>query len=58
MARVFGDIEDVWAALFKTMGNPPYPMPTVVLLYFWTSAACGVVRAAVGPIYSPADIQI
>ena len=58
MARVFGDIEDVWAALFKTMGNPPYPMPTVVLFSFGTSSACGLVRAEVGPIYCPADSQI
>jgi len=48
VARIFGDIEDVWAALFKAMGNPPYPMPTVVLFSFGTSSACGLVRAEVG----------
>ena len=40
------------------MGNPPYPMPTVVLFSFGTSSACGLVRAEVGPIYCPADSQI
>ena len=58
VARVLGDTEDVWSALFKTMGNPAYPMPTVVLFSFGTSSACGFVRAKVGPIYCPADSQI
>ena len=58
VARVLGDTEDVWSAVFKAMGNPPYPMPTVVLFSFGTSSACGLVRAEVGPIYCPADSQI
>ena len=58
VARVLGDTEDVWSAVFKTMGNPAYPMPTVVLFSFVTSSACGFVRAKVGPIYCPADSQI
>jgi len=58
VARVLGDTEDVWSAVFKAMGNPPYPMPTVVLFSFGTSSACGLVKAEVGPIYCPADSQI
>ena len=58
VARVLGDTEDVWSAVFKAMGNPPYPMPTVVLFSLRTRSACGLVRAEVGPIYCPADSQI
>ena len=58
VARALGDTEDVWSAVFKAMGNPPYPMPTVVLFSFGTSSACGFVKSTVGPFYCPADRQI
>ncbi len=57
LARVLGDTEDVWSAIFKSTGNP-YPMPTLVLFSGQTSSACGVVSSTAGPVYCPADRRI
>ena len=58
VARVAGDTEDVWSALFKAMGYASYPAPTVVIFASMTKSACGIVRTAGGPKYCPADRQV
>ena len=58
VARVVGDTEDVWDALFIAMGNPPYPKPTVVIFSGQMQSACGSVSAAAGPFYCLADRKV
>jgi uncharacterized protein len=56
-ARVLGDTEDVWGAVFKTMGGTYVP-PTLVLFPGSVRSACGLAGAAVGPFYCPADHKL
>jgi predicted metalloprotease len=56
-ARVLGDTEDVWGAVFQTMGKT-YPPPTLVLFPGSVRSACGLASAAVGPFYCPADHKL
>lgn len=58
VARVVGSTEDVWDALFEAMGHSPYPQPTVVIFSGKTRSECGLVSAAVGPRYCPADHKV
>ena len=51
---VLGDTEDVWGAIFKSLGRR-YDPPKLVLYRSMTSSACGRAAAAVGPFYCPAD---
>ena len=51
---VLGDTEDVWGAIFKSLGRR-YDPPKLVLYRSMTSSACGRAVAAVGPFYCPAD---
>ena len=53
-ARVLGDTEDVWTAIFKQSGQR-YEPPKLVLFRGMTRSACGRANAAVGPFYCPAD---
>ena len=57
VARVLGDTEDVWGAVFKTMGSR-YDAPKLVLFRGATQSACGRAAAAVGPFYCPADREV
>jgi hypothetical protein len=54
VARVLGDTEDVWTAVFKTMGQR-YDPPKLVLFRSAVNSACGRATAAVGPFYCSAD---
>ena len=54
VARVLGDTEDVWGAVFQTMGAR-YDPPKLVLFDGVVRSACGRASAAVGPFYCPAD---
>ncbi|MGE5090493.1 MAG: neutral zinc metallopeptidase [Candidatus Levyibacteriota bacterium] len=56
-ARVLGDTEDVWGAVFKAMGSR-YEPPKLVLFRGATQSACGRAVAAVGPFYCPADREV
>jgi predicted metalloprotease len=58
VARVVGDTEDVWDALFLAMSNSPYPKPKVVLFSGKARSACGLVSAGVGPVYCPVDRKV
>ena len=53
-ARVLGDTEDVWSAIFKATGQR-YEPPKLVLYRGVTQSACGRANSAVGPFYCPAD---
>ena len=58
VARVVGDTEDVWNALFQSLGRGDYPEPTLVLFQGGVRSACGAASAAVGPFYCPADRKV
>lgn len=59
MEGVLGDTEDVWKALFQSMGaRSPYPSPKLVLFSGAVQSACGTASAAVGPFYCPADRKL
>lgn len=57
VAVVLADTEDVWSALFKSMGKT-YEEPNLVLFSGSVSSACGLASAAVGPFYCPADRNV
>lgn len=54
---VLADTEDVWHALFRSMGKT-YVEPTLVLFSEAVESACGLASAAVGPFYCPADGKV
>jgi predicted metalloprotease len=56
-ARVLGDTEDVWGAVFRAMGTR-YDPPTLVLFNGVVRSACGQASAAVGPFYCAADKDV
>jgi predicted metalloprotease len=58
VARVVGDTEDVWQALFKALGRSHYPAPTLVMFSGAVRSECGAASAAVGPFYCPADGKV
>jgi hypothetical protein len=57
VARVLGDTEDVWGAVFQAMGSR-YEPPTLVLFPGAVQSACGRASAAVGPFYCSADRKL
>ncbi len=57
VARVLGDTEDVWGAVFKTQGAR-YEPPRLVLYRGATRSACGRASASVGPFYCSADREL
>jgi uncharacterized protein len=56
-ARVLGDTEEVWTALFQNMGTR-YEPPKLVLFSKSTVSMCGRASAASGPFYCPADHKL
>jgi hypothetical protein len=54
---VLADTEDVWHALFRSMGKT-YVEPSLVLFSGSVESACGLASAAVGPFYCPADGKV
>jgi len=57
VARVLGDTEDVWGAVFKAQGAR-YDAPKLVLFRGATQSACGRASTAVGPFYCPGDREV
>jgi predicted metalloprotease len=57
VARVLGDTEDVWGAVFKQQGSR-YDAPKLVLFRGATQSACGRASTAVGPFYCPGDREV
>jgi len=56
-ARVLGDTEDVWGAVFKTLGST-YQPPTLVFFPGRVRSACGIASEAAGPFYCPGDQRL
>jgi len=54
VAAVLGDTEDVWKAVFQSMGAR-YEPPRLVLFRRATQSACGRASASTGPFYCSAD---
>ncbi|MFO1281735.1 MAG: neutral zinc metallopeptidase [Burkholderiales bacterium] len=57
-ARIVGDTEDVWRALFQAMGIERYPATTLTLYRGAVRSACGSATSAAGPFYCPADARV
>jgi predicted metalloprotease len=57
-ARVIGDTEDVWNALFEAMYQKRYPPTTLTLYTGAVRSGCGVSSSAAGPFYCPADQRV
>jgi predicted metalloprotease len=56
-ARVLGDTEDVWSALFQAMGSR-YEPPKLVLFRRSVVSMCGRASSAAGPFYCAADRKL
>lgn len=57
VAKVLGDTEDVWGAIFKSEGRL-YREPRLELFTGSTRSACGFADSAVGPFYCPGDSKV
>jgi len=57
-ARIVGDTEDVWGALFKAMGRGAYRPATLTLYRGAVRSGCGTASSAAGPFYCPADQHV
>jgi predicted metalloprotease len=57
IAKVLGETEDTWTAVFQQAGKK-YPPPTLVLFNGVVQSACGTAQAAVGPFYCPTDQKV
>src|SRR5512144_2297779 len=55
--RVLGDTEDVWGAIFKTLGAQ-YAPPRLHPFEGGARSACGLAATAVGPFYCPGDQKV
>jgi len=58
VARVLGETEDTWGAIFQQNLNRQYVAPRLVLFRGATPTACGTGQAAMGPFYCPADSKV
>ncbi len=58
VARVLGETEDVWRAVFESQTNGRYQDATLVLYRGATPTACGTGQSAMGPFYCPADAKV
>jgi len=57
VARVLGDTEDTWRAIFQKQGRE-YEAPRLVLFRGSVESACGNASAAVGPFYCSGDQRV
>lgn len=58
MAKVLGETEDTWGAIFTQSLNRNYVPPKLVLFRGATPTACGTGQAAMGPFYCPGDSKV
>ncbi|GAB1575286.1 neutral zinc metallopeptidase [Bordetella petrii] len=58
VAKVLGETEDTWSAIFQQNLNRQYVAPRLVLFRGATPTACGTGQAAMGPFYCPADSKV
>jgi predicted metalloprotease len=57
-ARIVGDTEDVWGALFKATNRSGYTPTTLTLYRGAVRSGCGTASSAAGPFYCPADQRV
>jgi uncharacterized protein len=57
VAKILGDTEDTWSAIFRRMGRE-YRPPTLVLFRGSVDSACGLASSAVGPFYCSPDDRV
>ena len=57
VARILGDTEDTWGAIFKRMGGE-YRSPRLVMFRGAVESVCGLASSAVGPFYCPTDSKV
>ena len=57
VARVLGDTEDTWSAIFRK-GGREYRPPKLVLFRGSVDSACGMASSAMGPFYCPSDDKV
>jgi predicted metalloprotease len=57
IAKVLGDTEDTWNAIFKRMGRE-YRPPKLVLFRGAVDSACGLASSAAGPFYCSSDDHV
>ena len=57
MAKVLGETEDTWAAIFQNDLNRRYAPPKLVL-FRGATTACGTGQSAMGPFYCPGDSKV
>jgi predicted metalloprotease len=57
IAKVLGDTEDTWNAIFQRMGRE-YRPPTLVLFRGAVDSACGLASSAAGPFYCSSDDHV
>lgn len=58
VAKVLGDTEETWHAVFQSQTNGSYQEPSLVLFRGATPTACGTGQSAMGPFYCPADAKV
>ncbi|AOB30463.1 hypothetical protein AKI39_06780 [Bordetella sp. H567] len=58
VAKVLGETEETWQAIFRDHAKRSYVPPKLVLYTGATNTACGTGRAAMGPFYCPADSKV
>lgn len=58
VAKVLGETEDTWGAIFTQSLNRNYVPPKLVLFRGATPTACGTGQAAMGPFYCPGDSKV
>src|ERR1700730_5002433 len=57
VARILGDTEDTWSALFQRMGGE-YRPPRLAVFRGAVDPACGLPSSAVGPFYCAQDSRV
>ncbi|MCD0500328.1 neutral zinc metallopeptidase [Achromobacter sp. MY14] len=58
VAKVLGETEDTWGAIFQKDLNRQYVAPKLVLFRGATPTACGTGQSAMGPFYCPGDSKV
>lgn len=58
VAKVLGETEDTWSAIFQENLNRQYVAPKMVLFRGATPTACGTGQSAMGPFYCPGDSKV
>lgn len=58
VAKVLGETEDTWSAIFQKDLNKQYVPPKLVLFRGATPTACGTGQTAMGPFYCPGDSKV